>query len=521
VIARHAPALAVALLAVLFAAACAAFAWQPGLASFADDSVSYLVMGQVFSPWQAAPPPVAEAFVREAFYPPLFPALLGLAGAAHHIAWAHLLTALLLALWLPLAYALGARWLESRWAAAAATLALASLPSLWINVKGVLSEPLFGLLLLGVLVAHERIESPARRKWTVAGLLAALALTRTVGVVVVAGYGLWALTRRSQGLAERARAVLPAVAACAAYGLWMLVRPAGTSDDYLRIVAERAQAALQGDSYLLGPALSALRQARSMAEAWTGSLMLFWVEGSPARVVLAGLAGALALAGLALRFAAGKADAWMTAAYLAVFLAWPFYDQMTRFLFPLLPLLVLYAFCACAFLGRRLRRPDLAHAALALLLLSLTVPALAFIRARSAAPEPYTAITDWYRTPGLEQARARSQVHLALAADMAAIGALTGPGDRVMWVAPSYVALLAGRHGVPAPAAELDADAYRSAVLAAKVDYLFLSEFHPRDTVSDTAWRAGVSAMAAQGKVVHLRSAEGGRVTSMLLRVQR
>jgi len=67
------PDLLIALATLVFAAACTAFVWQPGLASFADDSVSYLVIAQVFSPWQSASPPVADAFVREAFYPPLFP----------------------------------------------------------------------------------------------------------------------------------------------------------------------------------------------------------------------------------------------------------------------------------------------------------------------------------------------------------------------------------------------------------------------------------------------------------------
>ena len=46
--------LAAGALTLAFAIACAAFVRQPTLATFADDSVSYLVMAQVFSPWQAA-----------------------------------------------------------------------------------------------------------------------------------------------------------------------------------------------------------------------------------------------------------------------------------------------------------------------------------------------------------------------------------------------------------------------------------------------------------------------------------
>lgn len=129
------PDVAVMLLTVAFAAACATFVWQPSLASFADDSVSYLVMAQVFSPWQPAAQPVAEAFVREAFYPPLFPMVLALAGAAHDMAFAHAITALLLAGCLPALYLLGKRWLDNKWAAAVVVAVTTLLPSLWIDPR--------------------------------------------------------------------------------------------------------------------------------------------------------------------------------------------------------------------------------------------------------------------------------------------------------------------------------------------------------------------------------------------------
>jgi hypothetical protein len=502
-LAPAAPAIAVAALTLAFAWACVAFVRQPGLASFADDSVSYLVMGQVLSPWRPASAAVVEAFAREAFYPPLFPAILALAGTAHNFAAAHALTALLLAACLPLAYALGVRWLQAGWAAALATLAIASLPATWIHVKGILSEPLFCALLLAAILVLESGGERARRPWLLALLMVALALTRTVGLIVIAGYAAWVLTRRATPLAERARMLVPALAAIAAYGAWVLIRPAATHDVNAGIVVERVQALLGSQHGFAGLAASLGRQANSVAEAWAGALLLFWVEGQPARVVLAAVVGLLALCGLLWRLAAGRPDAWMLAAYLATFLVWPFYDQMTRFLFPALPVLVLYAFWTAAAGLRLLRRPQaLGHGVLAVLILSLTAPALAFIHQRYAAPGPQTAITDWYRTPDLDQALARSRIHLDLAADMQAIGKLTAPQDRVMWVAPSYLALLADRRGVPAPPAELAAAEYRRAVLDSGADYVFLSAYHPRDTLSDAAWRAGSAALLGHAEIV-------------------
>src|SRR3990172_513870 len=508
--------LAVGLLTSIFGAIAARFVWQPVLASFADDSVSYLVMAQVFSPWQAAIPPVAEAFSHEAFYPPLFPALLGLLGAAHDTALAHAVTALMLAACLPLVYVLGIRWLGEKWAAAAVVLTVALLPSLWIHVKGVLSEPLFSLLLLATLCVLET--KLARNAWLPALAMAALALTRTVGLAMVAAHALWAVTRPGP-LAARMRALLPALAAAAAYATWVLLRPAETSDVNVRIMVERLLGLAGEDALWAALWNGLLTQANALAEAWVGALMLFWVEGRPVRVVLAGAVGFLALAGMAARLAAGKADGWMLAAYLVTFLLWPFHDQMTRFLFPVLPVLFLYAFWALAAALRAVgRAPGMGHALLALVALSLSVPALAFIQQRASSGGRYAEMTDWYRRPDLDDARARSQVHLDLLADMELIKSLTGPEARVMWVAPSYIALLAERRGVRAPQPDLAPAAYRAAGRQKRHANVFLSVYHPRDTLRDAAWRAGIAALSGRAQTVHARPRPDGAPGSLLLK---
>jgi len=514
------PQAAVALVTLAFACACAAFVWQPTLATFADDSVSYLVMAQVFSPWQPASPAVAAAFAREAFYPPLFPLVLALAGAAHHVAWAHALTALLLAACLPFVYLLGVRLLESRAAAAAAVLCVALLPSLWVNAKGILTEPLFCLLLMATFWVLDSGEKIRGRLAIIGILLTALALTRTAALPMIAVYALWIVTRRGMAPKSKLRELAPVFAAIAAYGLWVLLRPAATADNYARIALDHGGVFLGANNPLAAIGASILRQVNAMAEGWVGSFLLYWVEGRPLRVLLAGVVGFLSLAGVVLRVRDGKPDGWMVAGYLALLLAWPFYDQMGRFLFPVLPALLLYAFLAAAAFASALRRPRVLGAGvLAMLLLSLTVPAMAFIQQRSAAAGPFREIVDWYRTPGLDQARARAQVQLDLFADMEDIRKLTAPGDRIMWFAPSYLALLADRRGVAAPEPELAPAAYRDAVRASGADYVFLSVHHPRDTMREVAWQAGTRALTGHAATVHVRAQpSGGAVTSLLLK---
>ena len=116
-------------------------------------------------------------------------------------------------------------------------------------------------------------------------------------------------------------------------------------------------------------------------------------------------------------------------------------------------------------------------------------------------------------------ARARSRIHLDLMDDMKAIAALTLPGDRVMWVSPAHIALLAGRRGIAAPPPRAPED-YLSAVRAARPDFVFLSAYHPRDTIRDDAWRAGMAALAGQGEAVHARKAPDGRAQAVLLRLR-
>ena len=520
---RFSPAdLTAAFVTLVFAVLCTLFVWQPVLATFADDSVSYLIMAQVFSPFASASAAVTAAFPHEAFYPPLFPALLAVTGAAHNIPWAHGVTALLLAASLPFIYRLGVRWLADSRAAALVLVCIVLLPSLWINIRGILSEPLFMLLLAALFcVLHAEGRNSG---WKAGLLMAALVLTRAAALPMVGVYVLWAMASRNATWETRLRSAAPALAALIAYGVWVLLRPAATVDDYARILVDRSQGfSASTGGFLFALAHSVARQAHALVEGWDGSLLIYWIEGQPLRLLLASLLGLLALAGLAIRMLRGLPDAWMIAAYLATLLVWPFYEQLERFLFPVMPVLVLYVFIAAAemtSLKWRSAWPGLGL--IAALLLALTLPAMAFVHQRANVDGPATWITDWYRTPDINRARSRVRTQLDLFYDMRAIASLTGPNDKVMWYIPSYIALLADRYGMPTPDPGLSPADYLKAVRGSGADYVFLSRFHPRNTISQAAWRAGVANLSGHLKLVYAGTHKGDRaVTSLLFKVNK
>ena len=87
-----------------------------------------------------------------------------------------------------------------------------------------------------------------------------------------------------------------------------------------------------------------------------------------------------------------------------------------------------------------------------------------------------------------------------------------------MWVTPAYLALLAGRYGLPAPPEGLSPADYRRRVLEGRADYVFLSVYHPRDTVSEAAWKTGTAALFGKAGIAYARTRRDGSLGAILLR---
>jgi 4-amino-4-deoxy-L-arabinose transferase-like glycosyltransferase len=478
------------------AGACAlAFLWQPGLASLYDDSVSYLIMAQRFSPFHAADPVIVAAAPYEK-YPPLFPLLLALAGAAYDWRIAHGVVAACFAASVYLLGLHARRATGSSVLAFLAALVYAVMPGAWLNAKGILSEFLYMALVFAALVYHDRLGGrPITRRAAVAlgALLAAVLLTRTIGAALVLAVAAAEALRfwRTRDAARLRAMLLSFAIAGVVTAAWYLLRPAGGHDEYLTSGAVMLEGARENGWVW---ALAWIEHnAASLADAWFNALLIFWGEPWKPGYLLAAALGIVGLTGTVLRVQRGEPDALYCAFFLAILLFWPYPGQMYRLAFPVVPLLVLHAFWAV--------REGLAHAVTApraergaayaaVLPLALCVPPVLFYiveRARmpdipSEAGYRKTDIGEFYRVPSGPAAEKNARTQIAVLGDLERVRAATPEGARVMWYTPNYIALIARRHGVPLER-PMNSAGLAAQLRAARADYLYLSNVHPRDSL--------------------------------------
>ena len=519
-------------LAVGAGALAALFTWQPGLASLYDDSVSYLVMAQAFSPYAPASDAISAALPHQK-YPPLFPLLLAVGGGAYDWRIAHL--------WVAAAFGASVFFLgvlawaitgsaRAGWAAA---LLYACLPGTWLNMKGILSEFPFMALTFAALAFHRRLGArpPAMRGFMGLGaLLAAVLLTRTIGIALLAAIAVAELLRFAKlrdGARLRCAGAALAVAIATA-GLWYLLRPKGGEDAYLAYSASMAQGAAEhGLAWALRIAGN---NASSIADAWLTALLIFWGEPWRAGFVIAALVGASGAIGALLRAAHGDADGLYVLAFVAVLAAWPFPGQMFRLALPVVPLVAMHALWAWQLAAARAsdERRSLASSAFAIAIpLVVCVPAtLFYVGARAldsgeevAAGYRKGDIAEFYRIPDRVSAEASALRQIEIFADMAQIRASTPESARIMWYAPAYVALLAGRRGVALERAASPSE-MSAQMRAAKPDYIYLAAAHPRDSarrLGDPLDAIGAATPFSEG--VWQRVNSRGDLESVLLKV--
>jgi len=435
------------LTAVAVAAVLVVGAWQDVFAGFAWDDAWYLLMADRYSPFGGGHAPALAQIIHQRSYPPLYPLYLALAGGgSESIGVAHLATSIALVASLVAAFAWLRREGEPVAGAWGLVLACAFAPSTMLQFQGLWSEHLYLGLSLGVMASLAGREPRAGQWWLAAALVALCALTRVAGWAMVAVFVpvvLWARPAGRGGLI--ALAIVPAAAERLSNAL---VAP-GTPT-YLGVFISGLEYQLSPDSL-----------AANLGALWSA------IEDSFGR----GAVGAIAILLLALpvwlrRLRAGRIDAVYAPVYLGMIVAWMFPEHLRRFLFPLVPVVLFYAYCAVRALLRRIvpAHAEVAGAGAGLALFVLVaIPGAALLASALAAPAP-AGLGPWRHTslwlemkdePRLRESAA--QLRRDMIGDMRFLGERSREGDCVYTEFPPVVQLYTKRVAVDPPWNDLGA----------------------------------------------------------------
>ena len=446
------------------------------LASIADDSSNYLVMARCLSPW-SDPGVAALSVCDQQYFPAGFPLLLGMTGAGSSLPLAHTMVLAAFLLSLPLLWVHASRVLRSALLAHAVVMGFALLPGTLLGLQGILSEAWYLLLVSAVLFLSSRDEAalPSRLgAVTAGGALGLLVSVRSIGIAMVLAWVAWALVSRLRGGHQRQGTwTVLAVAIAVAGAIRLLFPPARTSHDYGAVWGNLLQSVQDLPGYLGA-------QALALAQAWASYIALYWTDDRPVVWLSMSALLVVALAGVMWRLLRNELDAWYVTAYLCVLVLWPYPGQMLRFLFPVMPLLMLQGAWLLAELARNCPRAAMAGWLAPALVLSVALPAHAFLlgRAELARAEGMNPVYEWLRKPGAEEARRELGLQNAMMAELGSLRSTLAADAVVAFYEPSYVALLAGKRAVLLPF-PVDEAAWRSA-RDAGASHVLLTRIHPR-----------------------------------------
>jgi len=420
----------------LLLATFAVYAWlargNPQVGFLADDAL-YLMMADIYSPYREATGAAYDHVRQYSHLPPIFSLLLAVAGAGvEQLSAARLVSAVCMAA----AWALYLWWLHRAGVPRLTALLLAGFgawtPATLIYTVDLWSEGLYVALVMVCLLLMQIVEprvadadrmlSMSRGPVAGSSLPVLLALgvtltlvvaTRSIGVALLPAL---LLTLRARGL----RAV--AVVAVAAVATRLALSPfelGAAAPSYRGMFAQ---------SYSAEPVAALWRQVSSVLADLPAAMVydLFqWREPGVWQLVALALPGVACSLGFGRELLAVRPMALYALGYFAIVLVWPFPGQTDRFLYPLLPCVLWFAWRGTTLIDRRGR----AGLLLALLLFGLAAPGIVRTAQRAVTPLPQREL-DSFRTTrywldatrrgnpvaAIEQLAARQRVAASIAA---------------------------------------------------------------------------------------------------------
>lgn len=456
---------------LILAAGYYAWTWSHVLATFGGDNAVYLMTAESYSPYFSHSH-VAQFFADHSQYPPLFPLFLAFLGGGKNILVSHVITTTFLVAALPVFYLLLKTQGLGGWKSVTLATLFAILPGTYMEALDILSENLFLLLTLTALLFVTLAESsaaPAKWLWAAALAIVAACLTRSAGIALAVAFGIYLWLNRVPGkMILAGAAILPMF-------LWQAFGQGPGRSDYYRSLAQKfSHHPLQSLRSQVGVEMHAL--AYGWLKNFINARYAIWAIG---------LIGLLCLAGTVHRLSKKRLDGIYVALYLALILIWPFPAEAIRFVFVILPILLMQG----VLLATNATRPIAAKAPLArtvpaavlLIPALLAAPTLLLTIQRFQTPLPpnleaYKHTSGWY-APDPRKAANQIQFSAAFEGSFAPVKRVVPPGACILSIKPPIVGYLANRMSAAPPLANLGPSEFNEAIRKSACRYLYLSPF--------------------------------------------
>lgn len=362
--------------------------WSHELGELGGDNAVYLLTAQYFSPW-IPHSDVAADFARNSQYPPLYPLMLGIFSGGTSILAAHIVTTSLLLAAILVLYAWQRSLDISPLYASMATLVFSLLPGTYLQALSIHSENLYLLFTLASLALVSLFEKNKNERLLLgaASCVAAAVLTRSAGIALLVAFMIYLLWHRP-------RNIWPVILLALVPVLVWHLSGAQAGSGYMALLAEK-----YGSDPFTVLSHQIQTEATSAWKGWLGNLTTgransFWVA----------ILGIHCLVGMLYRLYCRKLDGIYVAIYLALVAVWPFPDEAKRFIYVVLPVLLVHGMLLAAAFPRTILGQHVVNPAIVLyiaIIVLLTAPSLILTAGRYVQPLPewvarYRQSQDWY-----------------------------------------------------------------------------------------------------------------------------
>ena len=496
------------------------------LTSLGSDNVSYLLMAEWFSPYQTTPEIISEAASRQT-YPPLFPLVLALLGASSDYLWAHRIVGVSFLLACIFLYLLAKKMLHSEALSIVVVVGFVIMPASWVNLLGILSENQYLAISLAVCLLFRHSSQHWWHFVFLSVMVTALVLTRSVGLSMVVALLIAAWLGSATFPKSRFRWVLVCVTPVIVTIIWSQFLAASSEAHYLtlwsNLVRDISESGIREVLNLLA------FQGTRIFEAMVTAFIHHWTTESEITFFLLLLLLAIGLMDLLARLRRKELEAIYFLTFLGVLLLWRAEGQMWRLVYPIIPLSLIFIVSGINRISRQAvfgRLDRLACIFLCGIFLTTLMAGGLFIFGRHQAlqtddPRAYRHMTSYYQVISVSDAITKAQTELGIINGLKRVAVLTEPGARVAWFSPMYVHLLSKRRSVSIPI-KSDTEKIEALLKRSRVDYVFLSRYHPRQYSDKVNGLVSLDNYARLGEIIWSNAREGASegVMCVLIRIK-